>query len=259
KAVWRELREEGWTSKPPPRNALDLLYRYIRPGSSLKGQEGRGFFIGEQALLDFYLQEIVPSATKRNYSEQCSTTETNSEQQNGTVTLATDSRSMTCENVLAAGSAQNDNPDDIDYTTDRVRVTEERCAMVDDASCLNEQRNLRLLQPRICHTGQGKTDADCMMAGGNDAAIREHSRNEYQTDSGIPPLSPVPPHMPVGRSPGTCAPSLYLNAMVAFPPSRERWTKDKFYKKVGTAYIVSDPSGVDNIIANLWFYRSSNA
>ncbi|KAF1786131.1 hypothetical protein GQ600_26877 [Phytophthora cactorum] len=58
KAVWRELREEGWTSKPPPRNALDLLYRYIRPGSSLKGQEGRYFFIGEQALLDFYLQEI---------------------------------------------------------------------------------------------------------------------------------------------------------------------------------------------------------
>ncbi|KAF1783173.1 hypothetical protein GQ600_25519 [Phytophthora cactorum] len=109
--------------KPPPRNALDLLYRYIRPGSSLKGQEGRGFFIGEQAFLDFYLQEIVPSATKRNYSEQCSTTETNSEQQNGTVTLAMDSRSMTCENVLAAGSAQNDNPDDIDYTTDRVRVS----------------------------------------------------------------------------------------------------------------------------------------
>ncbi|KAG3183024.1 hypothetical protein PC128_g14415 [Phytophthora cactorum] len=64
KAVWRELREEGWTSKHPPRNALYLLYRYIRPGSSLKGQEGIGFFIGEQALLDFYLQEIVPSATK---------------------------------------------------------------------------------------------------------------------------------------------------------------------------------------------------
>ncbi|KAF1783146.1 hypothetical protein GQ600_5934 [Phytophthora cactorum] len=105
--------------KPPPRNALDLLYRYIRPGSSLKGQEGRGFFIGEQAFLDFYLQEIVPSATK-----------------------------------LAS------------------------------------------------------------------------------------PLSPVPPHMPVGRSPGTCAPSLYLNAMVAFSPSRESWMKDKFYKKVGTAYIV---------------------
>ncbi|KAG3187661.1 hypothetical protein PC128_g12531 [Phytophthora cactorum] len=191
KAVWRELREEGWTSKPPPRNALDLLYRYIRPGSSLKGQEGRDFFIGEQALLDFYLQEIVPSATKHkdrrchdtsSYSEQCSTTETNSEQQNGTVTLAMDSRSMTCENVLAAGSAQNDSPDDIDYTTDRVRVTEERCAMVDDVSCLNEQRDLRLQQPRICHTGQGKTVSDCMMAGGNDGAIREHSSNEYQTD-----------------------------------------------------------------------------
>ncbi|KAF1786129.1 hypothetical protein GQ600_26875 [Phytophthora cactorum] len=26
--------------------------------------------------------------------------------------------------------------------------------------------------------------------------------------------------------------------MVAFSPSRESWMKDKFYKKVGTAYIV---------------------
>ncbi|KAG2765063.1 hypothetical protein Pcac1_g23358 [Phytophthora cactorum] len=37
KAVWRELREEGWTSKPPPRNALDLLYRKsCHPQPSIK-------------------------------------------------------------------------------------------------------------------------------------------------------------------------------------------------------------------------------
>ncbi|EEY60805.1 uncharacterized protein PITG_13542 [Phytophthora infestans T30-4] len=44
KAVWKELREEGWTSKRPPQNALDSFYRYIRPGSDLKGKEGKHFF-----------------------------------------------------------------------------------------------------------------------------------------------------------------------------------------------------------------------
>ncbi|KAF4134717.1 hypothetical protein GN958_ATG15973 [Phytophthora infestans] len=65
KAVWKELREEGWTSKQPPRNALDSFYRYIRPGSDLKGKEGKDFFVGEEALLAFYLRGIALSPPTR--------------------------------------------------------------------------------------------------------------------------------------------------------------------------------------------------
>ncbi|KAF4128161.1 hypothetical protein GN958_ATG22707 [Phytophthora infestans] len=65
KAVWKELREEGWTSKRPPQNALDSFYRYIRPGSDLKGKEGKHFFVREEALLAFYLREIALSPATR--------------------------------------------------------------------------------------------------------------------------------------------------------------------------------------------------
>ncbi|KAG6947086.1 hypothetical protein JG688_00015693 [Phytophthora aleatoria] len=37
KTVWKELREDGWTSKPPPRHALSLFYL------NFKGPRGEGF------------------------------------------------------------------------------------------------------------------------------------------------------------------------------------------------------------------------
>eukprot|EP00644_Phytophthora_capsici_P006558 jgi/Phyca11/118683/e_gw1.36.498.1 len=52
KAVWRELRADGWYHKQPPRSVSDSFYRFIRPGASLKGQEGVDFFVGEQAIAD---------------------------------------------------------------------------------------------------------------------------------------------------------------------------------------------------------------
>ncbi|KAE9251233.1 hypothetical protein PF004_g2587 [Phytophthora fragariae] len=55
KELWRLLRSQGWTSKPPPlRRGLDTGYRYIRPGCSASGQEGIDFFVGEQALVEHY-------------------------------------------------------------------------------------------------------------------------------------------------------------------------------------------------------------
>ncbi|KAF4145773.1 hypothetical protein GN958_ATG05020, partial [Phytophthora infestans] len=60
-----ELREEGWTSKRSPRNALDSFYRYIRPGSDLKGEEGKDFF-AEEALLNFYLRKIALSPSTQS-------------------------------------------------------------------------------------------------------------------------------------------------------------------------------------------------
>ncbi|KAF1771893.1 hypothetical protein GQ600_9243 [Phytophthora cactorum] len=68
KAIWRALRNEGWYSKPPPRNSHDSFYRYIRGGSSLKGQEGTNFFVGEQALMAYYLQKsLLAQVTIRQY------------------------------------------------------------------------------------------------------------------------------------------------------------------------------------------------
>ncbi|KAF1782889.1 hypothetical protein GQ600_12039 [Phytophthora cactorum] len=44
-------------------------------------------------------------------------------------------------------------------------------------------------------------------------------------------LSPTPR---VGRATSTYVPSLYLNTLVAFSPSRESWMRAKVYKKIGT-------------------------
>ncbi|EGZ24064.1 hypothetical protein PHYSODRAFT_381607, partial [Phytophthora sojae] len=53
KELWRILRRSGWTSKPPPLGACQKAteYRYIRPGCSMKDQEGEDFFVGEEALV----------------------------------------------------------------------------------------------------------------------------------------------------------------------------------------------------------------
>ncbi|KAE9266682.1 hypothetical protein PR003_g32038 [Phytophthora rubi] len=34
--MWRELREQGWTRKPPPRRELDDRYFYLRPGGDAR-------------------------------------------------------------------------------------------------------------------------------------------------------------------------------------------------------------------------------
>ncbi|KAL3660611.1 hypothetical protein V7S43_014366 [Phytophthora oleae] len=47
-----KLRQEGWASKPP-RPGLDIRYRYIKPGRDVNGEEGVGFLLGEEAVLQF--------------------------------------------------------------------------------------------------------------------------------------------------------------------------------------------------------------
>ncbi|KAG1693313.1 hypothetical protein DVH05_023777 [Phytophthora capsici] len=54
KSVWRELKQDGWTRKPPPRSSLDDRYKYIRPEGHPNGTVGLDYFLGEAAVLDFY-------------------------------------------------------------------------------------------------------------------------------------------------------------------------------------------------------------
>jgi hypothetical protein len=42
--LWKELRKLRWTAKKP--GALDNNFRYVPPGRSVKGEEGRDFFTG---------------------------------------------------------------------------------------------------------------------------------------------------------------------------------------------------------------------
>ncbi|ETK79775.1 hypothetical protein F441_04597 [Phytophthora nicotianae CJ01A1] len=58
KSVWRELKENGWTRKPPPRHSLDDRYFYVRPGVSQKGTEGVHFFRGEEDVLEYYANAL---------------------------------------------------------------------------------------------------------------------------------------------------------------------------------------------------------
>ncbi|KAI9994481.1 hypothetical protein PInf_011113 [Phytophthora infestans] len=54
RSVWRELKSQGWTNKRPPSRSLDGRYRYIRPSSSADGAEGVDYFLGENAVLEYY-------------------------------------------------------------------------------------------------------------------------------------------------------------------------------------------------------------
>ncbi|KAF4144621.1 hypothetical protein GN958_ATG06151, partial [Phytophthora infestans] len=56
---FKALREEEWTSKRPPRNALYSFYRCIRPGSDLKSEEDKAFFVGEEARLAFIYVKLL--------------------------------------------------------------------------------------------------------------------------------------------------------------------------------------------------------
>ncbi|OWZ06134.1 hypothetical protein PHMEG_00021657 [Phytophthora megakarya] len=58
KSVWKELRGNGWTCKPPPRSSLDDRYSYIRPGRSTNGTEGVDFVRGEDVVMEFYASEL---------------------------------------------------------------------------------------------------------------------------------------------------------------------------------------------------------
>ncbi|KAE9085101.1 hypothetical protein PF002_g16134 [Phytophthora fragariae] len=52
--MWRELRKQGWTRKPPPRRELDDRYFYLRPGGDASVTDGVDFFRGEEAVLEYY-------------------------------------------------------------------------------------------------------------------------------------------------------------------------------------------------------------
>ncbi|GMF41085.1 unnamed protein product [Phytophthora fragariaefolia] len=59
KAIWRVLRREGWSSKPPPLRSLDCSFRYVKPGCNPDGVEGTDYFRGEQALVAYYRKQSV--------------------------------------------------------------------------------------------------------------------------------------------------------------------------------------------------------
>ncbi|KAG2958541.1 hypothetical protein PC119_g26980, partial [Phytophthora cactorum] len=44
--LWRELRKQGWTPKPPTSVSND--HRYVRPGRTARGKDGVDFFTGEK-------------------------------------------------------------------------------------------------------------------------------------------------------------------------------------------------------------------
>ncbi|KAE9349997.1 hypothetical protein PF008_g6662 [Phytophthora fragariae] len=50
-ARWRELKRDGWTSKPPAGLSNDFFY--IKPGKSKKGVLGDDFFVGELELMKY--------------------------------------------------------------------------------------------------------------------------------------------------------------------------------------------------------------
>ncbi|ETK82824.1 hypothetical protein F441_12107 [Phytophthora nicotianae CJ01A1] len=58
KSVWRELKKDGWTRKPPPGRSLDDRYFCMPPGKKVKGSEGVDYFRGEQTVLEHYAEEL---------------------------------------------------------------------------------------------------------------------------------------------------------------------------------------------------------
>ncbi|GMF62948.1 unnamed protein product [Phytophthora fragariaefolia] len=57
KAIWRILRREGWSSKPPPLRSLDSSFRYVKPGCNPDGVDGTDYFRGEQAPVAYYRKQ----------------------------------------------------------------------------------------------------------------------------------------------------------------------------------------------------------
>ncbi|GMF20480.1 unnamed protein product [Phytophthora fragariaefolia] len=59
KAIWRVLRREGWSSKPPPLRSLDSSFRYVKPGCNPDSVEDTDYFRGEEALVAYYRKQSV--------------------------------------------------------------------------------------------------------------------------------------------------------------------------------------------------------
>ncbi|KAG1710000.1 hypothetical protein DVH05_017009 [Phytophthora capsici] len=69
KSVWRELKNDGWTRKPPPRSSLDDRYKYIRPEGHPNGTIGLDYFLGETAVLEFYA-DVLRSRARGSISSR---------------------------------------------------------------------------------------------------------------------------------------------------------------------------------------------
>ncbi|KAG3235135.1 hypothetical protein PI124_g19828 [Phytophthora idaei] len=50
-ARWRELRKDGWDSKPP--TGLSNHYTYLKPGKTKKDVRGQDYFVGEEELMRY--------------------------------------------------------------------------------------------------------------------------------------------------------------------------------------------------------------
>ncbi|POM76974.1 Hypothetical protein PHPALM_5726, partial [Phytophthora palmivora] len=63
KSVWRELKAEGRTRKPPPRRSLEDRYKYIRPAGHANGTVGIDYFLGEESVrVACTIEASLPSA-----------------------------------------------------------------------------------------------------------------------------------------------------------------------------------------------------
>ncbi|EGZ27575.1 hypothetical protein PHYSODRAFT_261573 [Phytophthora sojae] len=57
KSVWRELREQGRTRKPPPRRGLDNRYFSLRRDGDASGADSVDILCGEEAVLVYYAND----------------------------------------------------------------------------------------------------------------------------------------------------------------------------------------------------------
>ncbi|KAG1713309.1 hypothetical protein DVH05_001029 [Phytophthora capsici] len=64
KDVWAALVKQGWKSKRPRGRSLDSRYKYLPPGGHHNGEEGRDFFLGEDAVLEHILGGVGGGAPK---------------------------------------------------------------------------------------------------------------------------------------------------------------------------------------------------
>ncbi|RAW25410.1 hypothetical protein PC110_g18179 [Phytophthora cactorum] len=73
KGIWRIRRRNGWSTKRPTFRSLDPRYRYIPPAGSADRQEGRDYFWGEDAVVNYFRSKEGVDTEEVNGGDSTST------------------------------------------------------------------------------------------------------------------------------------------------------------------------------------------